>query len=94
MSIFDIFRKKEPEPAPPQVEEPVYMILPEVAPGEIVTIRNWEDNPQTDTTVLVIGGQVHPEHLEAIKAILRGEVHVTRFPGGKVKTKRAVGGAL
>jgi hypothetical protein len=83
MKIFDIFRKKQSEPEP----RIIY-------PGEIHVDRNWQDDPATDTTVITIGGQVHPEHLEAVKQILRGEAHVTRFPGGKVKTKRAIGGVL
>jgi hypothetical protein len=93
VSIFDIFRKKEPEPAPP-IDEQAYIVLPDIAPGEVYVDRKWRDDPQTDKTVLVVGGQVHPEHLEAVKQILRGEAHVTRFPGGKVKTKRAIGGVL
>lgn len=67
MRLFDIFRKKEPE------------AVLVIAPGEVRIEREWRDDPMTDTTVIAIGGQVHPEKLEAIRAILSGEAHASRY---------------
>lgn len=69
--------------------EPKPVVVP---PGEIHVTRNWEDNPETDTTVLTIGGQVESAALNAIKAILKGEAHARRYGRGKgLQVKRQEG---
>lgn len=67
---------------------------PLVPPGEIKVDRNWTDDPATDTTVITIGGQVHPEHLEAIRAILDGRAHPTRYPKNGRKLRPVIRGML
>ena len=69
MTLFNLFRRK-PEPKPIPV-----VVLP---PGEIHVERNWQDCPETDTTVLTIGGQVESAALEAIRLILKGKAHARR----------------
>jgi hypothetical protein len=78
MNLFNLFKRKR---------EPIT-----VPPGEIHVTRNWEDNPETDTTVLTIGGQVESAALNAIKAILKGEAHARRDGRGKgLQVKRQEG---
>lgn len=77
MNLFNLFRKPTPITVPP---------------GEIHVARNWQDNPETDTTVLTIGGQVESAALNAIKAILKGEAHARRYGRGKgLQVKRQEG---
>jgi len=79
MTLFNLFRRKqEPKPA--------------VSPGEIHVTRNWQDCPETDTTVLTIGGQVESAALEAIRLILKGKAHVRRYGRDKgLQIKRQEG---
>ena len=77
MNLFNLFKKPTPITVPP---------------GEIHVVRNWQDNPETDTTVLTIGGQVESAALNAIKAILKGEAHARRYGRGKgLQVKRQEG---
>ena len=85
MNIFNLFKRN------PHRGETVISDIP---PGEIHVTRNWTDDPQTDTTVIIVGGQVHPEHLEAIKAILDGRAHVARYPRKKTLSLHGIGGVL
>ena len=83
MTLFNLFRRK-PEP------KPIPVVVP--PPGEIHIERNWQDCPETDTTVLTIGGQVESAALNAIKLILKGEAHVRHYGKGKgLKVKRQEG---
>jgi hypothetical protein len=77
MSIFNLF-KREPE---------------HIYPGEIRVERNWQDCPETDTTTITIGGQVESAALNAIKLILEGKAHVTRYgnKGKGLRVKRQEG---
>lgn len=83
MTIFNLFRRK------PDLK-PIPVVVP--PPGEIHITRNWQDCPETDTTVLTIGGQVESAALNAIKAILKGEAHARRYGRGKgLRVKRQEG---
>jgi hypothetical protein len=78
MTLFNLFRRK-PEPIT-------------VPPGEIHVTRNWNDDPERDTTVLTIGGQVESAALEAIRLILKGKAHVRRYGREKgLRVKRQEG---
>ncbi len=79
MTLFNLFRRK-PEPKPA------------VSSGEIHVTRNWQDCPETDTTVLTIGGQVESAALEAIRLILKGKAHARRNKREKgLRVKRQEG---
>ncbi len=78
MTLFNLFRRK-----PESIT---------VSPGEIHVTRNWQDCPETDTTVLTIGGQVESAALEAIRLILKGKAHARRYGREKgLRVKRQEG---
>ncbi|OPY83269.1 MAG: hypothetical protein A4E65_00654 [Syntrophorhabdus sp. PtaU1.Bin153] len=87
---------KKPEP-PKEPERPWrYYNLPE--PGGITVQRHWTDNPKTDFTIIVIGGQVESRVVEDIKALLAGEAHITHYGRKRTKAKlvglTGIGGIL
>jgi len=71
MNIFNLFKRN------PHRGETVISDIP---PGEIHVTRNWTDDPQTDTTVITIGGQISSRQLVDIKAILQGRATAHRKP--------------
>ena len=78
MTLFNLFRHiVRPDP----VWTSTTMPLISVPPGEIHITRNWTDDPQTDTTVIIIGGQISSRQLVDIKAILQGRATAHRKPG-------------
>lgn len=77
MNLFNLFRKPTPITVPP---------------GEIHVTRNWNDDPERDTTVLTIGGQVESAALNAITLILKGKAHVRHYSREKgVQVRRQEG---
>lgn len=89
--IEAIFGRRKPEPPPPPTPVPA---PPVVSPGEVKVERNWVDDPMVDTTVITVGGQVHPERLEAIRAILEGRAHATRYRKPHAPEMKPVGGII
>lgn len=84
---FRFFKKVEPKPEP--VRPPLHSYaFP--TPGGIAVHRHWTDDPNTDVTIILVGGQVESTTLKALTDILSGEAFVTHY-GKKRKTPRLVG---